>query len=256
MLCCCVIRNSFRSNNSSAQYGWMAPERLYYCAPWCHFLLISHTVIANTDSGCQEEWAICYRVPPVWKILSWHCPSQVGIVASEWATVKQINSIRSIQIEQLGCQGKATTSDKFFKFKEPENLSLATHSIFSSDAELTIAKKLLTGARCGRETTPPSACMGKNSKLSLPMSNPSALFHRDKPPLQQFSSLKTQHDQWKSQHDQQGAEAEQRIQNYVRVQQRSVHTKHRIPEVIRLPGQMMLCKKAERFLIGRSDTDL
>lgn len=40
----------------------------------------------------------------------------------------------------------------------------------------------------------------------------------DKPPHQQFSSLRTQHDQWKSQHDQQGAEAEQRLRNYVQVQ--------------------------------------
>lgn len=40
------------------------------------------------------------------------------------------------------------------------------------------------------------------------------------------------HDQWKPQHDRERAEAEQRLHNYVRVQERSVHTKHRIPEVI------------------------
>lgn len=99
-------------------------------------------------------------------------------------------------------------------------------SIFASDAEWT-PKKLVTV----HDAAGALAERGRDSGCHCPRQTLHP-FTPDKPPHQQFSSLKTQHDQWKSQHDQQGAEAEQRVQNYVRVQQRSVHTKHRIPEVI------------------------
>lgn len=70
-----------------------------------------------------------------------------------------------------------------------------------------------------------------------------------------FHLPKTQRDQWKSLQDQQGSEAQQGLQKYVQVQQRSLHTKHRIPKVIWLHGPTLVCKSSAMPDLKR-DTDL
>lgn len=146
-----------------------------------------------------------------------------------------MNSFKTVQIQQTAWRGKQQVMINSYNSRS-RNLSLAMHSVFLSDAQ-SIPKKLVMAHKASGALVE----RGQDSGRHCPRRTLHPL-PPDEPPHQQFSSPKTQHDQWKSQHDQQGAEAEQRLQNYARGQQRSVHTKHRIPEVIWLHGQMFLCK--------------
>lgn len=195
-----------------------------------HWLRLPQTVMKSKPSANN-----CLCIKPALSELGWDC--------GQWVGIDKTNEL--IQIQQTAWREKQQLMIKSYNSRA-RNINL---SIFPSDAEWT-PKKLVTV----HDAAGALAERGRDSGYHCPRQSLHPL-SPDKPPHQQFSSLKTQHDQWKSQHDQQGAEAEQRLQKYVWVQQRSVHTKHRIPEVIWLHGQALLCKGSPLSDLKR-DSDL
>lgn len=79
-------------------------------------------------------------------------------MASAWALVKQMNSYKTIQIQQTAWQEKLQPMINSYGSRA-RNRSPATHSIFPSDAEGPLPKKLLTQhdaagalAECGQDS--------------------------------------------------------------------------------------------------------